>query len=98
MIVEQALRRRGQTLANLGFGQAHSLVISFPRHGWEGRGSMTDKTGHGLIRITCSVMLGVIIRFRPLRRRGDMTIKSACRSSAALTISSAMGPNPMRLE
>src|SRR5687768_7474406 len=43
-------------------------------------------------------MLEFKIRFTPLSRRGDMTIKSACKSSAALTISSTIGPNATRLE
>jgi hypothetical protein len=53
---------------------------------WDGSGGATDKTGQGLMRATCSVMLLLSNRRSRLRRLGDITIISAFSSSAVRAI------------
>jgi hypothetical protein len=46
-----------------------------PRHEFVGSGSVTDNTGHGLKRVTLSVMLPVSQCRKSRWRRGDMMIR-----------------------
>src|ERR671918_845274 len=78
-------------------GQPSTLGMILPRHVLEGKGGVTAKTGHGLMRVTFSVILALSRRRTPRRRRGDITIRSVRSSFATWMIRDATGPNRTHL-
>src|SRR5262249_13254557 len=70
--------------------------VVLPLHCGDGKGELTESTGQGLIRLTCSVMLRLRKFFMLRWRRGDITIRSARSAPAKELIWSGIEPSTTR--